>query len=357
MRPIGYYVHHQGAGHWQRACAVAARLARPCTVMGTVAPSPGEPPPRQLLSLPDDRLDARFSGGDAAPDRPLAFHYAPLGHSGVRRRMAAIARWAAEADPALLVVDVSVEVALLARLLSVPTLVVRLAGHRTDPAHLEAFRSAEALLAPFPAALDAADTPDWVRDKTLYAGLVGLNVPRDLPAPPEDGRVAVILGRGGEPRHLADLAAAAAAVPDRAWHVFGELEGVGDVRPPPNLHLHGWVADPAERIRQATVVVGSGGDGVVGLAASCAKRFVCLPEPRLYDEQRVKARALGRCGAAIVCDTWPTDWPDVIARASLLEPANIARLVRDDGIGWIAGQIDALAERCDLRRSERPVVG
>ena len=76
-----------------------------------------------MLRLPDDRLDGGFAGGDGEADRPLAFHYAPLGHPGVRDRMAAIARWAAEADPALLVVDVSVEVALLARLLAVPTIV------------------------------------------------------------------------------------------------------------------------------------------------------------------------------------------------------------------------------------------
>ncbi|WP_204327890.1 hypothetical protein, partial [Proteus mirabilis] len=80
-----------------------------------------------------------FGGVDGEAERPLALHYAPLNHPGLRARTARIAAWAARTNPALLVVDVSVEVALFARLLSLPTLVVRLAGRRDDPPHLEAF--------------------------------------------------------------------------------------------------------------------------------------------------------------------------------------------------------------------------
>ena len=36
-RGIGWYVHHQGAGHLQRARAVSAKLSRPCTIMGTLS--------------------------------------------------------------------------------------------------------------------------------------------------------------------------------------------------------------------------------------------------------------------------------------------------------------------------------
>ena len=345
MRPVGYYVHHQGAGHWQRGCALAARLGRPCTLIGTVAADAAAPVP--VLSLPDDRRNDSFTGQDDEPDRPLAFHYAPLGHQGVRDRMAAIARWAAETDPALLVVDVSVEVALLARLLSVPTIVVRLAGNRTDPAHLEAFRSAEALVAPFPEALDSPDMPDWVRTKTLYAGLLDPFGREPLAADGSGNDLVVLLGRGGEQLSVAALAAAAGSVPDRIWHVLGEVEGAFVNASPPNLRLHGWVADPAAYLQSASVLVGAGGDGAVGLAATYAKRFVCLPEPRAFEEQIVKARALAGLGAAVVREGWPTDWPAVIAEAAALDPAKVARLVRPDAIGWVAGQIDAIASRLE----------
>lgn len=355
MRPIGYYVHHQGAGHLERGCAVQSKLARACTLIGTIDRASLGSATISVLPLPDDRIDGSFAGADRETDGPFAFHYAPLGHQGVRHRMAAIARWAADTDPALLVVDVSVEVALFARLLSVPTIVVRLAGNRTDPAHTEAFRSAAALVAPFPEALEARETPDWVRAKTLYAGLLG---PTDTMRGVE-GRgttVLVVLGRGGERRPVSDLVAAARSVPDRAWHVLGELDD-GLLAPlPPNLHLHGWVADPAAHVACAAIIVGAGGDGVVGLAASHAKRLVCLPQPRAFDEQVVKARALAHGGAAVVRETWPVDWPAVIDEAAALDPAAIASLVRPDAFGWLAGTIDAVAARFDARRSERPIV-
>lgn len=67
-----------------------------------------------------------------------------------------------------MVVDVSVEVAMLARLASVPTICVRLNGKRDDAPHLEAFRGAIGLMAPFHPTLEMADTPAWIRDKTVY---------------------------------------------------------------------------------------------------------------------------------------------------------------------------------------------
>ena len=73
----------------------------------------------------------------------------------------------------------------------------------------------------------------------------------------------MVLGRGGESAlRASDIAAAAASVPDRDWHVLGEVDGVADAALPPNLHLHGWVADPAAHVARAAIVVGAAGDGV-----------------------------------------------------------------------------------------------
>ncbi|TXM88962.1 hypothetical protein FV222_27210 [Methylobacterium sp. WL103] len=177
-RPVGYYVHHQGAGHWQRACLIAREMKRPCTLIGTLAAFDRGGAPGATLDLPDDRLpEGGFDGRDGAETRPEAFHYAPLGLPGLRDRMAAIAAWIAEADPVLLVVDVSVEVALFARLLSVPVLIVRLAGTRDDRPHLEAFRSAERLIAPFPSVLDGADLLDALRAQAVPACEVRVRAP------------------------------------------------------------------------------------------------------------------------------------------------------------------------------------
>ncbi|GJD35231.1 glycosyltransferase [Methylobacterium aerolatum] len=338
---IGWYVHHQGAGHLHRARAVAAHLARPCTVIGTLAGlDPGGLP---ALDLPDDRpLDPAegFSGRDGEAARPEAFHYAPLNHPGLRRRMALIAEWAERTNPSLLVVDVSVEVSLFARLLSLPTVVVRLAGDRTDTPHLEAFRSASRILAPFPASLEAPETPAWVRDKTFYAGFLG----EDAAAPPQAGTdIAVVFGRGGTGGDLPALAAAARAVPERQWQVYGPVSGQAEM--PPNLHVHGWVERIGPRVATAAILVGGGGDGLVAMASAQRQRFLCLPEPRGFGEQTVKAEALARLGAAVVRSDWPAaaEWPAVIAAVLDLDPERIGGLHEPEALTRCAAFLDSVA--------------
>lgn len=348
-RPIGYYVHHQGAGHWQRACLIAAALDRPVTLIGTLAEIDTRGAPGAILDLPDDRLTG-FDGRDGEDDRPRALHYAPLCADNIRARMGRLAAWIAAADPILLVVDVSVEIALFARLLSVPTLSVRLAGNRTDTPHLEAFRAAERVLAFFPPELEAAGTPDWVRAKTLHAGFVSADATADATLR-EDDSIVVIYGRGGAGGGFDELAAAARAVPDRAWHVLGPVRETGAARPA-NLHLHGWVADPAPFLARAALVVGAGGDGVVAGVARAAKRFVCIPEPRAFDEQVAKAEALHAMGAAIHVPDWPKsgEWPDLVRAGLGLDPAAIGALVEPGSARRAAGLIGAVAERIEARR-------
>lgn len=345
-RDIGYYVHHQGAGHRDRAVRIAHTLERRCTLIGTFGGEAGLPSDLNVLDLPDDRVLLDFDGRDGARTRPLCLHYAPLGHPGIRTRMAAIADWIDKTDPALLIVDVSVEVALLARLLSLPTLVFRLAGMRTDPAHLEAFRAAERLIAPFPEAFEANGMPDWVREKTLYAGLLAGPGPVNSSAVSEDGRITILFGRGGEGGCLERLAATARAVPKRDWHVLGPVRS--DSRQtalPRNLHLHGWVENVRAHLAPASLVVGGCGDGVLAAVASAGKRFVCLPEPRAYGEQTAKAVALTRLGAAVMHEGWPDErsWPALIAKGLSLDPANISALVRQDSLEHLAGEIERIA--------------
>lgn len=349
MRPIGYYVHHQGAGHWQRARRVAELMPRSCRLIGTLAQLDGRDVRARLLDLPDDRMDVAFDGRDGAADRPEGLHYAPLGHPGIRDRMAAIAGWIQKDDPVLLVVDVSVEVAILARLLSLPTIVFRLAGSRTDRPHLEAFRAAERIVAPFPEALEDPAMPDWVRAKTFYAGFLA----DSGPAVPQRGRdIAVVLGRGGEAIGQGDLASAARAVPDRVWNVFGRAAGgsmPADL--PANLVLHGWVDDVPARIAGAGLVIGAAGDGVVAAAAWSGAPFLCLPEPRGYDEQTSKAAALARLGAAIVHEGWPAPdaWPALVKQALALDPARLHSLVTPDALMRLAAEIEATTQLVEAR--------
>ena len=338
-RPIGYYVHHHGDGHRQRALAIARHAAGRITLLGTgLAGSTGDVP---AIDLPDDRLpDARF-GADDGTVRPHALHYAPINHDGVRRRVAAITDWIAHARPALMIVDVSAEIAMLARLASVPTVYVRLGGRRDDTPHREAFRGAAALLAPFHPRLDDLAVPAEVRDATLYApGLVAR-----LPCvATNDDTVLGVIGKGGAAADGERWAAAARAAPGYRWRVIGPCTVPAE--PPGNLELIGWIGDPDREIAAAAIVVGAAGDGLIGAAIAGAKRFVCIPEPRPFDEQTSKAGRLAALGAAVVLGTWPAAerWPELLAAAMRLDTHILARLDDPDGCERIAARLIALAD-------------
>lgn len=308
-RPIGYYVHHHGDGHRQRAIALCRSLGG-VTLLGTGLTARTEGLP--CLDLPDDRLDDEFWGIDGS-ERPSSLHYAPLDHEGIRQRTALMAAWIAQARPRLMVVDVSAEVAMLARLASVPTVYVRLNGRRLDAAHLEAFRGATALLAPFHEALDDDEIPSWVRKKTFYApGVVRSACSQAIEC---DGVVLIVLGRGGGISDGNRWAEIALATPERKFRIIGPCTVPAFF--PDNLELRGWVDDADAQIAASAVVIGGGGDGVVSAVLRARRPFICVPEPRPFDEQVSKAGKLAAVGGAIACFEWPPagKWPGMINQA------------------------------------------
>ncbi len=347
-RPIGYYVHHHGDGHRQRALALARAMDGRIVLLGTgLAGRVGDV---AAIDLPDDRSDdAGFDGTDGAGGRPDALHYAPLDHDGIRRRTAIVTDWIARARPALIVVDVSVEIAMLARLAATPTVYVRLGGRRDDPAHLDAFRGAAALLAPFHADLDDPAVAAWVRRRTIHAAGLGA-APAPVTRASDD--ILVVLGTGGTRLTGAMLAAAARATPDRRWRVAGVLPPPRDC--PPNLRLLGWVDAIDAEIGRAGIVVGGAGDGVMTAVLAAGRPFVCLPEARPFDEQLSKARRLAALGAAIVVEALPDaqDWRGVLDRAQALDRGAIARLHDRDGVERAAMFLRGIADGQPDRQRE-----
>jgi predicted glycosyltransferase len=310
---IGYYVHHHGAGHGVRAATIAAQLGYPVTLIGSRLPEGELAPHIQRLALPLDT-----AAGVA--DQPLStLHYAPLGVPGLNQRMAMIAQWCMDHWPCVLVVDVSVEVALLARLCSVPVIYVRQHGQRTDPAHQLAYEIASALLAPYPQALEDPSQPTALRDKTHYSGWLS-RFADQAEAAPEANRALVICGHGGSGLHPELLHGAAAACPGWQLRVAGLsaqcLEGG-----PANLVALGQLANPLEEMRRAEVVLGSASDSLVSEAASLGCRFVAIAEERPFDEQLHQARRLLEAGLAVGLDAWPApdQWPQVLAMARALD--------------------------------------
>jgi len=248
-----------------------------------------------------------------------------------------------------MVVDVSVEIAMLARLAATPTVYVRLGGLRGDDAHLEAFRGAKALLAPFHQDLDDLDTAKWVRARTRFCP--GLSVVRQGLSEGRRDTVLVVNGLGGAGGNGDDLAMAARATPAMSWRVIGPASPPAEM--PGNLALLGWVEDAQSEIAAAGVVVGAAGDGLVNAVIAQQRPFICLPQSRPFREQACKARRLAALGAAIVLDTWPDapEWPAVIRAAQALNPGALRRLHDPDGARHAADFLIATAQEGTPRAS------
>ena len=236
-RPVAFYVHHHGRGHANRTRLLTERWATDAPLhVFTSAPEPfydwtaGE-----LHVLPPDVSPDRDPTLDLLQDQVL--HYAPVDLLGLQQRMASLATWIAEHRPALFVVDLSVEIALFVRLCGCRTALVRLHGRRDDAAHTAAFRLADHLIAPFPAQLEDAHTPDWVRAKTTYLGTFSRYDHRSetkaecrhlLQLPATQPVVTVVNGAGGGARVQTTWQEAARATPD--WLFLPRGKGRGGYR-------------------------------------------------------------------------------------------------------------------------------
>ncbi len=362
IRPVGYFVHHQGRGHAERCAAIARALKE-------VSPGRG----MQIFSARDDifadlppgvgitRIPSLFEPEARAPsgmDRvatPDTVHCAPLGWPGIRQAMAEMTRWFDAADPALMICDVSAEVAQLARLCSVPHVKVLQHGDRGDPGHRAAYDGAAGLLAPFDRALAQPEWGAGMMAKTFFAGGLGVDIALPTRAAararlglPAAGRIALVIsGGGGDGVSEAPLGVAARTFPEIRWITVGEVRRDWHATPPGNLDHAGWVDDMADRIAAADLVVASTGNTTTAQVLAAGRPWIAVPEWRYFDEQVEKARALARAGAALHLDHLPSSahrWREAVARALAdHDPDRQRRLVRGDAARATARWIEALA--------------
>lgn len=185
---IGYYAHHHGSGHCRQADKLASLLGPKLSWQLTVFTSLSSDSYRftaltetQIIRLnpEDELLDDVLTGRAGQYWQPASLHYSPVGNSDIQTRSWQILDAIQQRQIDLMIIDVSAEVAMLCRAASVPYLYVRLPGERNDTAHISAFTGAIGLLAPYPKALEAATTPDWVKQKTLYLDF--LPAPNSMP--------------------------------------------------------------------------------------------------------------------------------------------------------------------------------
>jgi hypothetical protein len=303
---IGWYIHHVGRGHLQRAVAVSRALGHAVTGLSSL-PRPPDWKGRWVDLPPDDVTnDDPTAGGQ--------LHWAPVHDHGLRNRMATVSSWIQTCCPSLIVSDVSVEVALLGRLHGVPVISVVLPGDRSDPAHVLGYRVSHALVAAWPASARdvVCGLPEDVSVRVEHVGgLSRLEVATVCSPGAGRSRVTVLAGAGGTALTLAKLEAARRESSGWNWQVLA---------PPP---LGTWVANPAPALREADVVVTHAGQNAVAEAAAARRPAVVIPECRPHDEQVATARALGtEAWPVTVLGSWPDHgWPRLLAETSARDGA------------------------------------
>ncbi|WP_159502447.1 glycosyltransferase, partial [Microbacterium sp. 18062] len=313
---IGYYIHHHGRGHLGRARAVADALGEPVTGLSSLARPDAWP--GEWIAL---ALDVPDGGPDAATETTAQgrLHWAPVGVDGLRDRMAAVSAWIAAARPSVVVVDVSVEVALLARLHGVRVVTVALPGVRDDDAHALGFEVSTAIIAAWP-----PDATGMLSGLSAHAAArlhpVGAvsrfppagETPSDAAASARPRRALVLAGGGGDDFTAESIAAARAGTP--GW----ELTHIGG-------SSGRWVEDPREALRSADVVVTHAGQTALADVAAALRPAIVVPQRRPYGEQAASGRVLaaGPWPAIVVARMPVAGWGPLLAAAAAL-----------DGGGW-----------------------
>jgi UDP-N-acetylglucosamine--N-acetylmuramyl-(pentapeptide) pyrophosphoryl-undecaprenol N-acetylglucosamine transferase len=297
---IGYYVHHQGRGHLTRAREIARRLSEPVTVLSSL------PRPRRIEPFAGWVELARDEAGRSDPDLDAggALHFAPLQCAGYTGRMSQIAQWLASCAPRLVVVDVSVEVTVLCRVLGTPVLVIALPGVRDDEAHRLGYRLAQHILVPWPRQVYQPEHLRPFDGKCSYVGAFSRFDNLSQQRPPGRRQVLVLFGAGGSEVGRDTLRAAREHTPGWTW------TAVGGTNPK-------WAEDVWPRLQASDVIIAHGGQNALAEVAASRRPAVIVPQPRPFDEQLASSRALHQAGITRTCIGWPAagEWDRLLTTA------------------------------------------
>ena len=345
---VAYYAHHFGTGHLRHAQRLAQLEGIELQVASTGARRHDlVPAVRDYVALEPDAGPAQDPGKMRPGDH---LHYAPVGQ-GIQRRFTALNRAWARFTPDVVMVDVSVEVALFARLSGYPVAFRRMPGDRQDQAHRLAYAISDGLFGYFPEALEDPAHLAAYSGKSHYLPVPGTLHAAVAAAPGSrrgsgSRRRVVVQTSLASAIPLRHLAAAAAGSRNWTWEVAGAVERDGTPLPK-NLALLGVVPDPARAMRGADVLVSSAGHNAVAAAAACNRPVLLVPEERPHGEQLHFARALERAAGIPMLESWAAaaDWPALLQRTAGSAPGALAACLFGTQEAFTAG-IDALLAAC-----------
>ncbi|KUI32818.1 hypothetical protein AU195_14770 [Mycobacterium sp. IS-1496] len=300
---IGYYVHHHGRGHTSRALAISRHLTEEVVFFSSA------PRPRELRPGVDwVRLPLDVPGQDTAAADPTAngrLHWVPLNLGGLADRSAVLVNAITTLRPRRMVVDVSVEVALLCRLAGVAVTVMAMPGDRGDAVHALGYDIADRIVAPWSREVYR---PGWLAphdERTHYVGVISRfdGAPPVTPSAARPRTGLLLAGAGGSATPDDALDQLRRAAPDCRWVAAG-----GDA---------GWVDELWPLLSGADVVVTHAGQSAIADIATAGVPAVVIPQQRPFGEQCATAGALAEAGVVVTAPAWPRpdEWAGLLSAA------------------------------------------
>lgn len=356
---IAFYLNLQGAGHCRRFEAIAPHFPPECELAVV-----GMDGPPQVADI--GRPVERVSVPGYAPPSPSLFMQAQtlhdyhdflVNHGGNAAFTLAMVTFLSRWQPDLLVADVGLEASILGRMCGIPVIYGRQHGQRWDKGHSLAYEWAYSLWAPFAEAMEQADCPQWIREKTFYSGgfcrFVGAEKAVDTPPnyAKDKPNILVMTGFGGTEITAQKIVQAAQATPDWQWHLLGAHPSMRE-----NIRAHGVVENVWPYLCHADLVIANAGHNSTMEIAAAGVPAICIPAERPFAEQQCKAQVLQRLGLSIVSQAWPEPpmWAELWQRAKRLNPDRWASLQKAEAPQQVAQYIAQVARRCVKPAGEEP---
>jgi len=299
---IGYYAHSHGSGHCNYAAIFAEYLGDTLTIF-TDSSFPFSQNIR-VVSLPSENPDGTEFDREIFKE-PSALNYAPINMQRITARNHIVLSSVLAYKIKLLIVDVSVEMAMLCRVSTIPYAFVRLQGNRNDLPHINAFEGATFLLAYFPKELEPKTTAAWIVEKTVYLGFISKYLSdTSVPLQPfsykesSKPKLLCISGFGGASMiNLAGL--------DTKYDIHTVGPSCNTKASCTNKYL-GVVASTKPYIYHADTIIAACGANTTAEILTLDKRFVAIAEERPYEEQQYMASSLHHKKLAISASYYAT---------------------------------------------------
>ncbi len=347
---IAFYLNLQGAGHCRRFEAIAPYFPSDCqlAVVGMDGPPAitdiGRPVERVSVPGYGPRSPSLFMQQQTLHD----YHDFLVNHGDNAAFTLAMVSFLSRWQPDLLVADVGLEASILGRMCGIPVVYGRQHGQRWDKGHTLAYEWAYSLWAPYAAAMEQADCPQWVREKTFYSGGFCRFTGRQRAAVAPSGyakdkpNILVMTGFGGTEITPQKMAIAAAATPTWRWHWLGSHAPIDGVKG------HGVVEDVWPYLCHADLVVANAGHNSTMEIAAAGVPAICIPAARPFAEQQCKAETLRALGLSVVVSTWPesSQWPELRQQSHQQNRSGWAQLQDIESPQRAAHYIAQIAQRC-----------